>query len=149
MRLIAIRLVERCGNFDDVGDKMRNHFLLHGRIRKDSWVGVDLNQNRIELVIEHEVKAEDLEAAELAVKLVLHLSEKESADFVHPDEGVIDFRRLVAIGNEMLLKSLDRQNGGLLLSFVLRVMLLHRCVCQVSRFPFFSLQRILLLVIFK
>ena len=117
--------MERRGDLDDVGDKMRNYFLLHNRIRKDGRVSVDLNQNRIELVIEHEVKAEDLEAAELAVELVLHLSEKESADFVHPDEGVIDFRGHVAIGNEMLLESLDRQNGGLLLSLVLRVMLLH------------------------
>ena len=81
-------------HFDDVVHEFRQEILLDLRVRVERRVGVDLDEVRAQIVVKQEVKAEELEAAELAIQLVLD-------HFEYQAHNLLDF--LVHLGWILIL----------------------------------------------
>lgn len=56
---------------DCIIHQLWKHVLLDLGVSEDGWVGVDFNQIGIQVFVEQEVKAEQLEASEFLLELVL------------------------------------------------------------------------------
>ncbi len=69
-------------HFDDIVDKFRQEIFLDLRVSVDCRIGVDLNEIWIKIVVQQEVKAEELEAAELAIQLIFDHLEYQAHYFL-------------------------------------------------------------------